>query len=128
MLPPATAIVTAPGIAPGVTSMLAPILTTLLRCPLTPMIPTRLRLDDAVIMPGAMTRRLITGGKRCRHIVARLLVTLVVAMAAIAVPIVTVMARHHINRVRLRAVIGGWIITIVTAMAVATAAVYRATG
>lgn len=128
VLSPAAAIITTPGIAPGVTPMLAPILTALFSGTLTPVIPTSLRSYQRVIMPGAMARRLITRGKRCRHIVARLLVTPVVAMVAIAVPIVTVVARHHIDRVRLRAVIGSRIMAVVTAMSIATAAVYRTTG
>jgi hypothetical protein len=117
-LPPSTAFVATPILEMAL--MLAPLLV------LTAVIPTGLRLHYRVVVPGVMARA-ITGGKRCRRIVARLMMALLVAMAAV-MAIMTVITRHDINGVRLRAVIGGRIMTIMTAISIATAAVYRATG
>lgn len=107
--------------------MLATILTPMLYRTRLPFIPTGMRFDHAVIMPGIMALGMVTRRKRCRRIVARLMVALIVAMAAVT-GIVTMVTRHDINGVRLRAVIGGRIVTIVTAMPIATAAVYCTTG
>lgn len=122
-LPPSAALVATPGVVP----MLATILTPMLYRTRLPFIPTGMRFDHAVIMPGIMALGVITRRKRCRRIVARLMMALLVAMAAV-MAIMTVITRHDINGVRLRAVIGGRIMTIMTAIPIATAAVYRATG
>lgn len=107
--------------------MLATVLTPMLYRMRLPFIPTGMRLDHAVIMPGVMALGMKTRGKRCRRIVARLMMTFIVVMATV-IGIVTVVTRHDIDGVRLRAVIGGRIMAIVTAMPIATAAVYRTTG
>src|SRR3990167_1121341 len=98
--------------------------------------PAGLALYATVLMPAG----LVMARRRGRQIAALVMPILVIAPAVVATTVIIIAARviaiivmpvvpwHHIHRLTRHMVIGGRIMAVIAAMAIATATVYRTTG